>query len=116
VTLFTAVPEYIPPSTVEYLSRSAVSLEEHLRLSRAKAEAVLAKALEQARAAGVECDSDFAQHNHPHQAIVEACKRNGCDAIFMASHGRTGLAALWHGSEAREVMARSDVPTVVYHA
>jgi nucleotide-binding universal stress UspA family protein len=116
VTLFTAVPEYIPPSSVEYLSRSAVSLEEHERRSRENALGVLYKALEQARAAGVECHSDYAQSDHPNRAIVEACKRHQCDAIFMASHARTGLAALWHGSETMEVITHSDVPTVVYHS
>ena len=116
VTLFTAVPQYLLPSTVEYLSHSAVSLEEHERRSREKAQGVLGKALEQARAAGVECDSDYAQNDRPHQAILEACKRHQCDAIFMASHARTGLAALWHGSETIEVLTHSDVPTVVYHS
>ncbi|MBI1942136.1 MAG: universal stress protein [Betaproteobacteria bacterium] len=116
VTLFTAVPEYVPPGTVEYLSHSAVSLEEHERRSREKARSILDGALEQARAAGVECDSDYVQSDHPHRAIVEACKRHHCDAIFMASHARTGLAALWHGSAAIEVLTHSDVPTVVYHS
>jgi len=114
VTLFTAVPEYVLPSSVEYLSHTAVSLEEHERLSREKAQRVLRKPIERAREAGVECDSDYAQSDHPYQAIIEACKRHGCDAIFMASHARTGLQALWHGSETVEVLTHSDVPTVVY--
>lgn len=116
VTLFTAVPAYVPPSTVEYLSHSAISLEEHHRRSRAKAERVLAKSLDEARAAGVEVATDYAEHDRPNEAIVEASRRNGCDAIFMGSHARTGLAGLWHGSEALEVVTHSDVPTVVYHA
>jgi nucleotide-binding universal stress UspA family protein len=116
VTLFTAVPEYVPPSTVEYLSHSAVSLEEHERRSRDRVQAVLASGLERARAAGVECDSDYAQSDRPAEAIVDACKRHGCDAIFMGSDARSTLAALWRGSEAVEVLTHAEVPTVVIHS
>ena len=113
VTLFTAVPEYQAPGEGEIMTRRLVSLAEHEQLSRAMAERVLAAALEQARAAGVECDMDFAQSDRPYEAIVEAAKRNGCDAIFMATHGRKGLAALWHGSQTRAVLRNTEIPTVV---
>ena len=43
-----------------------------------------------------------------------AAKKHGCDAIFMASHGRTGLAGMWHGSQTHEVLTHSDIPTLVY--
>lgn len=114
VTLFTAVPEYELPR-MEGQGRT-ISLEEHERRSRAKAQKIFAEALAQARAAGVDCDSDYVLNDRPHVAIVEACKRLGCDAIFMGSSARTGLAGLWHGSESLEVVTHSAVPTVVYHA
>ena len=115
VTLFTAVPEYEFPRR-EGRARNAISLEEHERRSRARAEKVLGDGLAQARAAGVECDSDYVQSDRPHEAILAACKRHGCDAIFMGSQARTGLAAIWHGSETLEVATHAAVPTVVYHA
>jgi nucleotide-binding universal stress UspA family protein len=37
-------------------------------------------------------------HDHPYQAIIEAADTKGCDLIFMASHGRRGVAALVLGS------------------
>jgi nucleotide-binding universal stress UspA family protein len=114
VTLFTAVPEYKPPSEAEILGRHVVSLEEHERRSLEKADAVLDPAAQQVRAAGVECETAFAESDHPYQAIIEAAERRGCDLIVMSSHGRHGLAALWHGSETREVLAHSRIPTLVY--
>jgi nucleotide-binding universal stress UspA family protein len=33
---------------------------------------------------------DFAQSDRPHEAIVDAARRHGGDAIFMATHARKG--------------------------
>lgn len=114
VTFFTAVPEYLPPGEGEIISGRIVSLSDYDQLSREKAERAVAAGVKSARAAGVECDVDFAQSDRPYEAIVAAAKRNGCDAIFMATHARTGLAALWHGSQTTAVLRNAEVPTVVF--
>jgi nucleotide-binding universal stress UspA family protein len=114
VTLFTAVPEYQVPSESDVMARKVLPLWEHERISGEKAEAVLGPAAQQLRAAGVQCETAFAQSDHPYQAIVEAAERHGCDLILMSSHGRHGLAGLWHGSETNEVLTHSSIPTLVY--
>ena len=114
VTLFTAVPAYHPPSEAEVMARRVVSLAEHTRRSEQTAQGVLGPAADQARGAGLEFQTDYAQSDHPWEAIIEAAKRHGCDAIFMGSHGRKGLAAMWHGSETQAVLTHSKIPTVVY--
>ena len=38
----------------------------------------------------------------------------GCDAIFMASHGRRGVSALVIGSETTKVLTHTKLPVVVY--
>lgn len=114
VTLFTAVPEYLPPGAGELLSGRILSLAEHEQMSRENAERLVAAAIERARAAGVECDMDFAQSDRPYEAIVAAARRHGCDAIFMATHARRGLSALWHGSQTTAVLRNAEVPTVVF--
>ena len=115
VTLFTAVPEYQPPSEAELMARRAISLWDHERISRDKAHAILDPAAERLRAAGVECDTSYSECNRPFEAIVAAAQSGGCDLILMSSHGRSGLAALWYGSETRDVIAHSSIPTLVYH-
>jgi nucleotide-binding universal stress UspA family protein len=114
VTLFTAVPEYELPSESAVISGDWISQEDHALESERKACAVLARAAESARAAGLAFGTDYSQSDEPWKAIVQAAERNGCDAIFMASHGRTGLAAVWHGSQTREVLSHTKLPTVVY--
>lgn len=114
VTLFTAVPEYQPPNEGEIRAGKIVSVAEFDRQSEAKAKEILSSAARQAGQAKLQFDTDFAQSNHPWRAIIEAAERHGCDAIFMASHGRSGLAAVWHGSQTREVLSHSKLPTLVY--
>jgi nucleotide-binding universal stress UspA family protein len=95
------------------MARQAISLDEHARRSKKAADAALAAAVESARAAGVRFDTDYAQKDQPYQAIIDAAKRLGCDAIFMASHGRKGIDKLLHGSETIDVLTHSDIPTLV---
>jgi nucleotide-binding universal stress UspA family protein len=115
VTWFTAVPEYQLPSQASIIAHhEVVGPDEHARRSHEQAQAIFASLAERARAAGVEFDTDFAQSDQPGEAIIDAAKRHGCDLIFMASHGRSGLSALVHGSETREVLTHSSIPTLVY--
>jgi nucleotide-binding universal stress UspA family protein len=115
VTLFTAVPEYQPPGEAELMARRAISLWDHERISRDKAHAILDPAAERLRAAGVECDTSYSECNRPFEAIVTEAQGRGCDLILMSTHGRSGLAALWYGSETRDVIAHSSIPTLIYH-
>jgi nucleotide-binding universal stress UspA family protein len=112
VTFFTALPEYQVP-TGEFFSREAVSLPEFERRAAAQACELLERISQRARQAGVEPGTDYALSDRPWQAIIQAAEKNGCDLIFIASHGRKGLSALLHGSETQEVLTHSRIPTLV---
>jgi len=114
VTLFTAVPEYEPPGEAELMARRAISLWDHERISRDKAQAILRPAAERLRAAGIECATAYAECNRPHEAIIDAARAHGCELILMSSHGRRGLSELWYGSETHAVLKHSSIPTLVY--
>ena len=114
VTGFTAVPEYQIPSEVEMMARRAISLEQYEREAKQQAESRLQKIADRAREAGVEYDADYAHSDRPHEAIIRAAEKHGCDLIFMASHGRRGISALVHGSETQGVLTHSTIPTIVY--
>ena len=89
ITFFTAVPEYVVPLVSEVMAHKPVmSIDQHERLSAEKARTILAPALERARTCCVEFDSDHALNDKPYQAIIDAARRHGCDAIYMSSHGR----------------------------
>ena len=115
LTLFTAVPEYVMPSEADMMARRPIkSVPQFEEESKEAAELILAKAAASAKEANVTFDMDFAMSDRPYEAIIAAAKKHGCDAIFMASHGRKGLAEMWHGSQTHEVLTHSDIPTLVY--
>jgi nucleotide-binding universal stress UspA family protein len=113
VTLFTAVPEYEVPGEGKVMAHQVISLAEHARRSEIKAHETLAPAAEKARAAKVEFRTQYAQRNRAWEAIVEAAKLYACDAIVMASHGRTGISRLVHGSQTIDVLSHTNLPTLV---
>jgi len=47
------------------------------------------------------------------EAIIAAAKRNKCDLIVMASHGRRGIKRLLLGSETQQVLTHSHIPVLV---
>jgi len=47
------------------------------------------------------------------EAILAAARKNKCDAIVMASHGRRGLSAVLLGSETQKVLTHTKLPVIV---
>jgi nucleotide-binding universal stress UspA family protein len=62
---------------------------------------------------GVPCDVVCAVNERPYEEILRTARRNECDLIYMASHGRTGLSRLLLGSQTSKVLALSKVPVMV---
>lgn len=114
ITGFTALDEYQSPSESAILSRTAVSPSEYEKRAKARAQALLEKLAARAKAAGVDCDTDYALSDRPYDAIIRAAKKHGCDLIVMGSHGRGAFGSLLQGSEAQGVLSHSDIPTLIY--
>lgn len=56
------------------------------------------------------------EHEHIFQGIIDTAKRESCDLIVMASHGRRGLSAVVLGSETLKVLTHSKIPVLVYRS
>ncbi len=67
-----------------------------------------------AKAAGVPFASVVTKAATAYEGIIDAAKKQKCDVIFMASHGRSGLSKLMMGSVTQKVLANSRIPVVVY--
>ena len=67
----------------------------------------------QAAAAGVQCQAHTVEALHPWEAIIDHAKRMECDLLVMASHGRRGVSALLLGSETQKVLTHTKVPVLV---
>ena len=114
ITLFYAEPE--APAIydgVGAISDSHVARAIHERLDEAAKE-ILDEAEAVARGAGIECQRVVLVGDKPYELIIQAAEANGCDLIFMASHGRRGVNALLMGSETNKVLTHSKIPVLVY--
>lgn len=115
VLFFTAMPAYELPSEADMYARKPVkSVTQHADEAAKAAADILERVSQKAKDANIAFHTDFALSDQPYQAIIDAAKRHGCDAIFMASHGRPGLAGWLQGSHTRDVLTHSDIPTLVY--
>lgn len=114
VTGFIAEPDYTQPSYGDMISRRGESMDQYSTRSRSHAEGVLRRIERCARDEGVEFTSSFVQSDDPVAAIVSAAEKNQCDLIVMASHGRSGLDKLIHGSATEGVMTHTQIPVLVF--
>lgn len=114
VTFFYAQPDFPMPIYGEGALIDPTTPEQFSRAALAEAERILSKAKETATAADVASSSDTVVSEVPYEAIIESAERNGCDLIFMASHGRRGLSGFLLGSETQKVLTHSKIPVLVY--
>lgn len=114
VTFVYAQPEFPLPKGGEGALLSPQSKGEFVRSSSMQAERFLAVALVAAQKAGVPACSETTVSDYPFQIITKIAQEKECDLIFMASHGRRGLAGLLIGSETHKVLTHSKIPVLVY--
>ena len=86
-------------------------IEQHARNAAQKRVDVIGK---MAKAARVPFTSVVTKIFTPYEGIINAAKKQKCDVIFMASHGRRGFSKLLMGSVTQKVLTHSRIPVVVY--
>jgi len=64
-------------------------------------------------AAGIVCHAQTVEGLQPWEAIVEHAAAQQCDLLVMGSHGRSGLASLFLGSETQDVLKHTKLPVLV---
>jgi nucleotide-binding universal stress UspA family protein/hemerythrin-like domain-containing protein len=111
VTFFHARPDY--GATGEGALLHAASREAFAERAAGTARAVLAKAEAAARAAAVDAASVAKTRDNAHEAILETAHEQGCDLIFMASHGKRGLAGVLLGSVTQKVLQGATLPVLI---
>src|SRR5215468_2484519 len=87
---------------------------EYEKAQAARAEKTLGRVKATAAAIGVPVETVRAVSGHPFEEIIATAKERGCDLIFMASHGRTGVAGLILGSETVKVLTHTKIAVLVY--
>jgi nucleotide-binding universal stress UspA family protein len=106
---------YVPPMYAEaaVMYVPGATPQDYEKAAKAHAAKSLAVIERAARSAGVRCATRQVTDLHPWQGILKAARARKCDAIAMASHGRSGLGGLILGSETARVLAHSKTPVLV---
>jgi len=102
----------VPASKVYGMSEA---FAEHAERAKTHAQKILDGVAEQARTAGVVCAMVQVEEDHPYEGIIKTAEQRGCDLIVMASHGRSGIAAIVLGSVTTKVLTHTKVPVLVCH-
>lgn len=105
-----------PPEPVVMSAEGAIATSDDLDVDAMlkHAQRHAADVADAAARAGVKCTPLAGYGYSPADEIIEAARRQGCDLIFMASHGRRGLSRLIAGSVTQRVLAYAPVPVMVY--
>ena len=112
LTAFYASSDY-PTPVAEGIFYMSMAPEEYTAICKEEADKILKPISLKATAAGLDFNSVHAIAAAPWEAVLAAAKKNNCDAIVMASHGRRGLSALLLGSETQKVLTQTKLPVIV---
>jgi nucleotide-binding universal stress UspA family protein len=96
-------------------SQISAEFEHHAQAVKQHATKVLGDVASAAQKAGLNCDTVQVEHDQPYEAIIKTAEDKGCDAIVMASHGRSGISAVLLGSVTNKVLTHTAIPVVVVH-
>ena len=114
VTTLHVIPEFRMMADESFVLPTSADLKRRYeKEAKARAEKMLAKIGEKARAADVAYDAIVVSGDVPYQKIIDTAKRCKCDLIMMASHGRRGISGLLLGSETAKVLTHSKIPVLV---
>lgn len=97
----------------EVSSRFLEAVVAYVEFRKQQATSVLDRVANEAKTAGISCQTIQVESGQPHQAIIAAAADKGCDLIVMSSHGRSGVAALLVGSVTSKVLTHAKIPVLV---
>jgi nucleotide-binding universal stress UspA family protein len=113
LTAFYASPDYPMPAYADGVMYDPVSPKEYAAMCKKEADRILGAVGTKAKAARIRFAAEQAIAAAPWKAILAAARKQKCDAIVMASHGRRGVSALLLGSETQKVLTHSKLPVIV---
>lgn len=114
LTFLYVQPDFPRPIVGEGALIAPEGREEFMRGTETQAARILGDAVAIAKELGVNASSHTEVNDSPHEVIIRNAEFYDCDLIFMASHGRRGLAGLLLGSETHKVLTHCKIPVLVY--
>jgi len=113
LALFVA-PEYQYPVYVEIIPPSYPSEEEYAEQMKRMGEDYMGRIMNSCTKAKLQHSCMTVFSDATAMKIVEVAEQQGCDLIFMGSHGRSGWGQLLLGSVTNKVLAQTTRPVLVH--
>jgi nucleotide-binding universal stress UspA family protein len=113
LVLMKVVPRYTQTYFEGVVSLSADDVKKIEKEWVESAQALLDKAAKAVAAKGVATKTLVVKADRVAEAIIATAKKQDCDLIVMASHGRSGISRVLLGSETNAVLTHSHVPVLV---
>jgi nucleotide-binding universal stress UspA family protein len=114
MTVIHVLPAYLVSPFGAYGPEDEFARKQFDENARKAADGYFAPILQLARDAGVACEAQAVDSEFAYEGIIRIARELGCDLIFMASHGRRGIAGVLMGSETQKVLTHSRIPVLVY--
>jgi nucleotide-binding universal stress UspA family protein len=114
ITYLYIQPDFPLPIAGEGTMLAPESREDFARGTVEQAKKILAAAMDASSHARVPAEARTAVSDVPYELIIDTAQKENCDLVFMASHGRKGLAGLLIGSETHKVLTHCKIPVLVY--
>lgn len=92
----------------------AITDEDYDKSAREQSEKYLRQVLDRAETAGVKATGKSVSNFNVADGVVQAAEEEGCDLIFIGSHGRSGLSRLLLGSVTIKVLNIAKNTVLVY--
>ncbi|ARP96482.1 universal stress protein [Bordetella genomosp. 13] len=92
----------------------AITDEDYEKAAAEQSDKYLQHVLDRADTAGITARKCAVSNFNVADGIVQAAADNGCDLIFIGSHGRSGLSRLLLGSVTAKVLSLASTAVLVY--
>jgi nucleotide-binding universal stress UspA family protein len=114
ITALHVMPELRMIADESFVMPMGIELQKRYdREARARAQKMLDRVAGKAEAEGIQHQEMVVSGELPYEAIIAVAKKQKCDLIMMASHGRRGVSGLLLGSETAKVLTHSKIPVLV---
>ena len=99
----------------EYSRKAPEVVEQARRIHEELTDKALEVAEKMCADSGVACEKVRFEDEDAAEGLLRAAEKEGCDLIFVSTHGNPGILGRMFGTLATKIVANSKIPVLVHH-